>query len=174
MPQKRVFVDTNAIFPTVKIGEWNRLCGHFSVETVKAVVNETQNGDVNRPGYVRIDKEMLNASLKEVHRPSKEALAAFQLKVVDHGIELDVGERDLLAYLMANEKPSPQILVLTVADRAAIRAACQFGWGDSIASLERLLTEAGAHRAALKNLEAHFREAWLTQVRTNFLLGLVK
>jgi hypothetical protein len=33
MPQKRVFVDTNAIFPAIKIGEWKRLCGHFSVET---------------------------------------------------------------------------------------------------------------------------------------------
>jgi len=56
--------------------------------------------------------------------PTHEARAAFQLKALDCGIEIDDGERDLLAYLVANEKPSPSILVLTIADRAAIRAAC--------------------------------------------------
>jgi len=174
MAKKRVFVDTNAIFPACKIGEWRRLCGHFSVETVATIIDETQRGDVNRPGYVQVDKSLLLETLHAVHAPTMQAVADFQFKLTEQGIEIDDGERDLLAHLIANEKPSANILVLTVADRAAIRAACHFGWGDCIVSLERLLNDAGSPPAALRGLEAHFREGWLSQVRTHFLLGLVK
>jgi hypothetical protein len=174
MPQKRVFVDTNAIFPAIKIGEWKRLCGHFSVETVDTIVGETQNGDVNRAGYVLVDKKMLESTLKKIHTPTHADRATFVLKAREQRLELDDGERDLLAYLMAHERPSPDILILTVSDRAAIRAACEFGWGDSMVSLSRLLEEAGAGAAALRSLDEQFTEPWLRQVRTNFLLGLVK
>jgi len=174
MPKRRVFVDTNAIFPAVQAGEWKRLCGYFSIETVGAVVEETQNGGVNRKGYVPVDRAMLEQSLAKIRHPSDEDRAAFRLKALELNLELDAGERDLLAYLLAHEKPRPEILVLTTSDRAAVRASCALGWKDALISLERLLTEAGARPAALKSLADHYCEPWLCQARTTFLLGLFK
>jgi hypothetical protein len=174
MRKRRVFVDTNAIFPAIEAGEWKRLCGHFSVETVVAVVDETQKGNVNRKGYVRVERSMLEQSLTKIHRPSDEDRAAFRLKALELKIELDDGERDLLAYLQAYEKLGADVLVLTTSDRAAVRACCHLGWGDALISLDRLLTEAGAPPSALKSLASHQREPWLSEVRTNFRLGLVK
>jgi len=127
-PKKRVFIDTNAILPCVSIGGGGS--GHYAVETVRTVVDETQRGDA--------------------------------------------GERDLLAHILAHEKPAPDILILTTSDRAAIRACCTLQWGDCLVSLERLLKDAGSPPKALAQLEGHDREAWLIQVRTGFRLGLVK
>lgn len=117
---------------------------------------------------------MLEQSVTKIHRPGDEDRAAFRLKSIELRLELDDGERDLLAYLFAHEKPSTDVLVLTTSDRAAVRACCHLGWADALISLERLLTEAGAPAAALKPLASHLREPWLGGVRTNFLLGLVK
>jgi hypothetical protein len=89
MAKRRVFVDTNAIFPAIQVGEWKRLCGHFSVETVDAVVGETQNGNVNRRGYVRVERPMLEQSLAKVHRPGEQDRAAFRLKAIELQLELE-------------------------------------------------------------------------------------
>lgn len=172
MPQKRVFVDTNIILPAMRIGEWNRITGFFSVETVLTIIDETQRGDVNRTGYVPVDRAHLERTLKKIHNPTVEDQAALREKMLEHKIELDDGERDLLAYIHAHEKPSENILILTMADRAAVRAACQLGWGDCLVSLGKLMAESGAPNASLHKLEEHLRESWLSTVRLNFKLGL--
>ena len=176
MPKKRVFIDTNAILPCVSIGEWRRLCGHYAVETVRTVVDETQRGDTTRRKYVVVEKEMLLSTLTSVHDITEKNRADFmiRLKALHPKIEMDAGERDLLAHILAHEKPAPDILVLTTSDRAAIRACCTLQWGDCLVSLERLLEDAGSPPKSLAQLEGHDREAWLIQVRTGFRLGLVK
>ena len=173
MRKQRVFVDANAIFPATAVGEWNRLCGFYSVETVEAVVAETQNGNVNRKGYVAVRESELRQTLARIHQPTEHDRAAFRLKAIHLRIELDEGERDLLAYVLAHETPSPEILVLTASDRAAVRACCHLGWADSLVSLDRLLAHAGAppaSRKLLQGLGAHYLEPWPTQGRTEFLL----
>jgi hypothetical protein len=173
MGKKRVFVDTNAIFPAIQVGEWRRLCGHFSVETVETVIGETQNGDVNRPGYVSVDRAVLEQTLTKIHRPDSKDRAALQLKLMELKSALDDGERDLLAYLLGHEKPSENVLVLTTSDRAAVLVCCHLGWADALVSLDRLLKDAGAPSAALKALAPQQRESWLSGVRTSFRLRLI-
>jgi hypothetical protein len=45
---------------------WKRLCGHYAVETVNTVVDETQRGDITRREYVVVDKAMLLRTLASV------------------------------------------------------------------------------------------------------------
>jgi hypothetical protein len=176
MPKTRVFVDTNAIFPCMSAGEWNRLCGYYAVETVETIVDETQRGDVGRRGYVVVDEKALRNTLTKVHETTKQDQAQFQerLKTIKLSIEIDAGERDLLAYILAHEKPSANNLILTTSDRAAIRACCALDWGDCLVSLEHLLRTAGSPPKALASLKEFHRETWLGGVRTGFRLGLVK
>jgi hypothetical protein len=77
MAKKRVLIDACVIFPATRISEWNRLCGHFDVETVDEVVAETQRGDVNRRSYVKVDKAHLLKTLKATHSVSEEERGAF-------------------------------------------------------------------------------------------------
>jgi hypothetical protein len=143
---------------------------------VRTVVDETQRGDTTRRKYVVVEKEMLLSTLTSVHDITEKNRADFmiRLKALHPKIEMDAGERDLLAHILAHEKPAPDILVLTTSDRAAIRACCTLQWGDCLVSLERLLKDAGSPPKSLAQLEGHDREAWLIQVRTGFRLGLVK
>jgi hypothetical protein len=170
----RVLVDTNAIFPAVKVGEWNRLCGYYQVETVAAVVAETQNGNVNRPGYVPVDESMLIKTLHKIHEVCTHDRAVFQLKLLERRIVLDPGELDLLAHVYSHEKVTSNLLILTMADRAAVRTCCAFGWEDNLVSLEKLLEDAGSPRAATRRLEYHHGEKWLSSVRTDFRMQLLR
>jgi hypothetical protein len=176
MSKKRVFVDTNAILPCVSVGEWRRLCGQYSVETVTAVIEETQRGDTSRRKYVVVERKMLLETLTSTHELTHKDRADFmdRLKQKEPSLEMDPGERDLLAWVLAHERPALDTLILTTSDRAAIRACCALGWGDYLVSLERLLKEAGSQPKALGQLDEHLREAWLTQVRTGFRLGLIR
>jgi hypothetical protein len=54
----------------MRIGEWNRITGFFSVETVLTVIEETQRGDVNRAGYVPVERAYLERQLEEHLRES--------------------------------------------------------------------------------------------------------
>jgi hypothetical protein len=94
MPKKRVFIDRNAILPCVSIGEWRRLCGHYAVETVRTVVDETQRGDTTRRKYVLVEKEMLLSTLASVHDITEKNRADFmiRLKALHPKIEMDAGE----------------------------------------------------------------------------------
>lgn len=174
MTKQRVFIDTNAIFPAVKAGEWKRLCNHYSIETVAEIVSETQRGRSQRRSYVTVPANFVSPPLIAVHKPSDEDLAAFALLAEEHNLEIDEGEYHLLAWLHAHEKPRSGILVLTTSDRSALRAACTLSWSDSLISLEKLLRDAGSPPAKLRDLDQHVRESWLADVRTNFILKLVK
>ena len=172
MAKKRVLIDACAILPAFHLKEWNRLCGHFDVETVDKVVDETQASS-NRRGYVKIDKAVLLRTLKKKHSVSDDDRALLAEKFMELGLDpVDDGERDLLAHFFCHEMPSPDTLLLTSADRNAIRATCILGWGDSLVSLEQLLRDCGAPDKAMRQLENHLKQGWLVEVRTGVALGL--
>jgi hypothetical protein len=81
MSKERVLVDACVIFPAMRINEWNRLRGHFAMETVDEVVEEPQRGDVNRRGYVKVDQAQLLKSVKARHPVSEEDPGALAEKM---------------------------------------------------------------------------------------------
>jgi hypothetical protein len=173
--KKRVLIDACAILPAFHVKEWNRLCGHFDVETVEIVVAETQAGNINRRGYVQVDEVVLRRTLKKIHPVSENDRALLAEKFMGAGLDpVDDGERDLLAHFLCYETPSPDTLLLTSADRNAIRAACILGWGDSLVSLEQLFRDCGAPDKTMRQLEKHLKQGWLVEVRTGVALGLNK
>ena len=173
MTKKRVLIDTCATLPAFHLKEWNRLCGHFDMETVDMVVDETQAGDVNRQGRVKVDKTVLLRTLKKKHLVSEDDRALLAEKFMELQLDpIDAGERDLLAHFLCHETPSPNTLLLTSADRNAVRAACILGWDDSLASLEHLFRDCGAPDKAIRHLDHHLRQGWLVEVRTAVMLGL--
>lgn len=175
MPKKRVLVDACVILPATNIGEWNRLCGYFDVETVDQVVAETQRGDMTRRSYVKVDEKHLRVTLNKVHPVSDHERDALTEKLYELGLDpIDPGERDLFAHILCKEKLSPNVLVLTTADRGAARAACALGWNDSLVSLESLLKECGAPKKAMEKLDSQATEKFLSGVKSNFALGLLK
>lgn len=76
--------------------------------------------------------------------------------------QLDAGERELFAHAFGRT----DAWIASCADRAALKAAFALGWKDRIMSLEALAQVAGAK----PELKRHFRERWLSDVRTAFLL----
>jgi len=86
---------------------------------------------------------------------------------------LDPGERDLFAYLYANERPLGPLVVVSTADKGAIVRANDLGWLDQLVSLEVLLEGAGVSRAKMANLGQQYGSAFLAGVRTKVMLGVI-
>ncbi len=156
-----VLVDTNIIIEAFRARCWKALTAYYRVETVGKCYEEALTGDRLRPGYVEVD----SAALKErlvIHRVASLELAALALACPDADA-LDAGERHLFAH--AHKRPDAWIV--TCADRAAVRIAFALGWKERICSLELLSKPTGAK----PELKRHFTEDWLSQVRTDFMLG---
>lgn len=159
-PGQVVLVDTNIIIEAVRARCWNALVGHLSLETVNKCLEEVRTGDPMRREYVAVDTEQLKGVTK-THTVSahEKASLALALRTVD---ELDAGERDLFAHTLGRS----DAWIGSCADRAALKAAFALGWKDRMVSLEALARFAGAR----PDLKRHFREHWLSDVRTAFLL----
>jgi hypothetical protein len=128
---------------------------------VEKCYEEALTGDRLRPGYVEVHP----AALKErfvIHRVASLELATFSLNCPDADA-LDAGERHLFAH--AHKRTDAWIA--TCADRAAVRIAFALGWKERIYSLEVLSKPTGAR----PGLKRHFTEDWLSEVRTDFMLG---
>jgi len=86
-------------------------CGKsWERETVEKCIEETQTGDPLTPGRVNIPLNELKGGLAAIHVLPKHDLASFALKYPKLQT-LDDGERHLLAWLSAHEKPSPKCVV---------------------------------------------------------------
>ena len=156
-----VLVDTNIIIEAFRTRCWKALTTYYRVETVEKCCEEALTGDRRRPGYVEVDAKVLKEKLV-IHRVASLDLAELTLNCPDADA-LDAGERHLFAHAYRRTDG----WIVTCADRAAVRIALALGWKDRIISLEALGAPTGA-RPALKH---HFTEDWLSQVRTDFLLG---
>ena len=70
-----VFVDTNVILESHRVGSWGALTGGYRVETVEQCVQETQAGAQRRREERRISKERLTERLAAVHSVEDRELA---------------------------------------------------------------------------------------------------
>lgn len=165
MSKTRVFVDTNVVIEACRIGVWNCITAGFAVETVDTCVAEAQTGPSGlQPG-------LLSGSLARCHQVSRLERAEIVLAHQDAAY-LDDGEKDLFARLLADGGPGNELLIAT-ADKAALIVAHKLGWLTCVRSLEELAREAGASRAMLSRLESHFKEDWLSLIRTKIALGVI-
>ena len=135
MAGSRVFVDTNVLLAAFPTGAWSRFAGAYRVETVEKCIEETQTGDPLAPWRVNIPLNELKGGLTAIHVLPKHDLASFALKYPKLQT-LDDGERHLLAWLSAHEKPSPDVLWVTTADKAAIVACGALNWLDAVVSFD--------------------------------------
>lgn len=155
-----VLVDTNIIIEAVRTHCWNAVVGHFTVETVGKCTEEASTGDPMRRNYVPVaagDLQRINV----VHTVSRAEAARLSV-VLPTADELDEGERELFAHALGR----CDTWSASCADRAALKAAFALGWKDRMVSLESLARSVGAK----PDLKEHFRERWLSDARTAFLL----
>ena len=157
-----LLVDTNIIIEAFRTRCWKALCGHFSVETVETCWQEALAGDPLRPNYVTVNAKELNAGLKARHKVSDLERIQLSLQLPAAGT-LDAGERDLLAHGMTRS----DAWIASCADRAGVRAALALGWDQRVVSLEKLAKAVGQR----PSLARHYSEHWLSQVRTDHLMG---
>lgn len=162
-----VLVDTNAIIEAVRTSTWNALTGGLLFQTVEECAEEAGRGDSNKPSYVAVSNKDL-IRLHKVHRVSDANRAHYLLRDPD-AMGMDPGERDLFAHACSREASGDSVWVVCSPDKASIRAAVRIGWADRLVSLERLSDEVGA-RPKLP-FKAHFGETFLSQFRTEYLLG---
>ncbi len=160
-----VLVDTNVVFEAIRAGIWPAITGSTQVETVEECLDEARRGDGFSSGRVTVTESDL-ARFHQVHPVDDTERAALLLSLPD--VELDEGERDLLAHCLHREEPPPWVLISP--DRAAVRGAVGLGWEDRVISLEEVATGAGCQPAQLKRLRSHFRRKWLSDARTDALL----
>lgn len=172
MPKPRVFVDTNVVIEAFRIGCWEALCHRFSIETVEAVIRESQAGDPTNPRYIPVDLSRLCRGLSAVHQVQDIERAELAL-VYPNSSGLDVGERDLLAWIHSREKAGLPLLLLSTADKLAIVMAGQLSLLDQLRSLQDLATEAGVSRSQVGQIKDQFGSAWLIQTRTQVRLGTI-
>lgn len=120
--RKVVYVDTNVVLEAHRTGCWADLVERFDVRTVEMVRIETQSGNRRQRGYVTVNMREFCAKVTisqvtDFHRLTAAAKAPAL-------IVLDAGERDLLAFVASQNAES---LLLTTADKAAVKTACQLG-----------------------------------------------
>src|SRR5207249_5970818 len=119
-------------------------------------------GDPGRAGYVEVDAETLRDGLKGRHGVTNKEKA--RLALACPGADgLDVGERELFAHALGRA----DAWLASASDRAAMRAALTLNWEERFHSLEALAKAAGAR----PTLRDHFREKWLSILRTDHKLG---
>jgi len=159
-PREVIYVDTNVVLEAQRTGCLLDILERFDVRTVEMVRIEIQTGDQRREGYVTVDMEEFSAKTT-INRVTDVQLLQAASRAPSLPA-LDPGERDLLA-LVASE--NPRSLLLTTADKAAVKTACQLGLGDRLISLEEIAGQCGKNPA----LKKHYSKAWLGQVRAEFL-----
>lgn len=162
-----VLADTNAIIEAVRTGCWKALVGARQVETVEECRDETQRGSPHKPGFVTIGAGELGG-LVAVHPVSEAERAAFGLAYPD-ALDMDPGERDLMAHAFARTSRGDRVWVACSPDHATVRAAMALDLGDNLVSLEELAAAVGVRPAT--PLKKQFMTRWLSEFRTRVRLG---
>lgn len=171
MSKPRVLVDTCIIIEAFRTHCWTALCHTYSVETVEKCVEECATGDPFDPKRTIVPRPTLMASLACCHVVSSTDL--FNLSDQVSGLPaIDDGERHMMAWLHANQ-PVDAALLLSTADRAAIRAAHVLGLLAQVSSLETLGKSAGVDKVQLSKLKDHFKEQWLSSARLKIKMDVL-
>lgn len=159
-----VYVDTNVIFEAITTRCWAALLNHFDIRTVTEVKREAQAGNSLMRDYVEVDAAQFDAKVT-VHKVSKVEIAEAQLRIPMMA-QIDAGERDLLAYVAAQKEDA---LLISTADRAAVKAACALGLSNELRSLEELANSCGQKP---KVSDWHTKK-WLSGVKTDYLMDSI-
>ena len=167
--QVRVFLDTNVLIEAFRIGIWPIIGQNFSLETVEKCIEEALTGDPGSRGYVRIDPKRLKGGLHCIHRVDKLMLSDLMISH-PYCAGLDDGELHLFAWLYAKARNGSDQLLISTADKAAIYAANQLAWLDSVVSLQELASSAGVNRRQTNLLAAHHKTKWLENLKTTIRL----
>lgn len=157
----RVLLDTMIIIEAHGAGCWRALLGHYRLDTVQKCMEECASGDQMRRAYVPIDVHELQVDISPKPVAPKD-LVKFTLQY-QGAMDLDEGERELMAYALTLESGS---YFICSSDRACLRAGFTLGMKDLFVSLEELIDGTG-ERIQLKR---HFTKSWFQQARTDLLL----
>lgn len=172
MSKTRAFVDTNIILESFRINSWNAICNKYAIETVDKCIEEALSGDPNNPQHISIKREELTNGLSGRYNPTKKDIANLIINYPQtQGI--DDGELHLFAWLYAQNLLPNALILISTADKAAIRSTSLLGWLDSVTSLEYLLNNAGVSKQQNHKLKSHYRIEWLNQVKTQIKLELI-
>lgn len=156
-----VLVDTMIMITAHGVGAWRALAGGYQIETVEECLTEFQTGPPNRQQAQQINVAELRAALAEVHDVTDAQRAQIAVRAPD--IHLDPGERDLWAHCLTRNDN----WVLCGPDKASLRLGIRLGFRDRLISLERLLSDAGQPRVALRPA---YTENWHRQTVTTMAL----
>ena len=156
-----LYIDTNVVIEATRTSCWKALKQRFEVHTVKEVRDEAARGDPKATGYVKVDMLEFDADVI-VHEVSQKDVLTAMAKAPNLAA-IDKGERDLLAWVAAQ---SPNALLLTTGDKAAVKAACGLKLDGRLRSLEELAKQCGLS----PKVNLWFTTKWLATVKTEFLL----
>lgn len=172
MAARRVFVDANVIIEAFRISVWSELSQGHALETVHECESEALTGDVPGKARVAVNAKALKAGLKASHPVTRGERTALSQK---HPAcrEMDAGEKDLFAYLVAHHHPLPPLIVISSSDKGVIVRAKDLGWLDHLVSLEELLASCGVARSKLSTLDTAHHASFLAEVRTKVMLGII-
>lgn len=162
-----VLLDTNVVMEAVRTRCWNAVSGGLRVETVEECRDELLRGDRGHPGYLPVSPQDLGR-IRVVHAVSALERATFAMGCALAG-GMDPGERDLFAHAYARAARGDSVWIVCSADKACVSAAVSLGWHERMHSLGALASAVGANPAP--PLGRQFGEAWLSEVRTRYLLG---
>lgn len=167
MPKSRVFVDTNIIIEAFGTKTWTALCNTYQVETVDKCVAESLAGDQTRNGYVKADEPGLKRGLAKIHEVDKAVLSPFRMKHSEALAGLHAGEMELFAFIESSGLATESLILISTADGAAVKFACQIGWIDCLISLEAMLRKSGVTGTQIKGLRRQYSKDWLESWKTD-------
>ncbi len=157
-----VLVDTNAIAAAHTHGCWNSLRTHYRLHSVRECVDEATRPNKRGARLVEREASELVAELT-LSAPDKLAQASLAL-AIGHRIDVDEGERALLAY--ARTLPG-KVWWLCGPDKGTVGALHVLGLLDRMVALESLARHSGH---APRGLPTNYTERWLSDQRTRLLL----
>lgn len=158
-----VLVDTVAIKAAHELGCWNALRQTYQLETVETCLAEATRPDRSGRQLVPRESTELKAELN-VHGVSPLQRTTLLL-LLGKQIDLDDGERDLLAYALTLGRKA---WWLCGPDKATLRALHRLNLLERMVALETMARASG-HRIA--TLDEQHTEQWLKTKRTKLLLG---
>ncbi len=157
-----ILVDTNAIAAAHTHGCWNALRRYYRLHSVRECVEEATRPNKRGARLVEREAKELAAELT-LGSPDKLAHASLTL-AMGHRIDVDAGERALLAYARTL---SGKVWWLCGPDKGTVGALHVLGLLDRMVALETL-AKASGH--TVRDLRANYTERWLSEQRTRLLI----
>ena len=172
MQKIRVFADTNVILESFRKNCWKAICNNFDIETVEKCVEETLTGNSDDPRHIDVKSSELISGLAANHPVVKKEITTL---ILNHPScsTLDDGEKQLFAWILANNPVLSNTVVVTTADKAALVAVNKLGWLDNAISLEELARKSGVSKSNIEMFENQYRENWLASIKTKIILGVI-